>query len=216
MNAPITDLAYMAGALDSDGYIGVQRSTYKLRVQGDATQAIYSARVQLKQVEPEAVDLFHNTFGGHRFLTAPNTQRGRQLWTWQVHSAACQPVLEGVLPYLRIKRLRAENALETCRLCTLPKRFVVPSIVPGEPMVTVTEAAHRLGKHRGTIYQAVCQGSVPAVRGSRNGGHPTIFIPESFLAIWATRGSTPRRSSEVTGQLEACYQRAKELNHVGI
>ena len=42
-----TVLAYMAGVLDSDGYIGVHRSDYAMRVRGDAGQVIYSPRVQL-------------------------------------------------------------------------------------------------------------------------------------------------------------------------
>jgi hypothetical protein len=217
MNVSTEVIAYLAGVMDSDGYIGVQRNTYAMRVRGDATQAIYQARTQVKQVEPAAIDLFRQAFGGHRFLQGPSAAQGRQLWTWQVHSAACRPILETLLPFLRIKRAQAENALEVCRLSSMPKRFVLPKVIEGEPLITIAEAAERLGKPYSIIHQAVYKGSIPIVRKPRAGPRaPTVFIPESYLATWANRGRTPKRSAEVTAQLEACFQRAKELNRVGV
>ena len=59
-----TDFAYCAGVIDSDGYIGVHRNTYAMRVRGDAGQAVYQPRVQVKQVESGAVD--HLAHGASR------------------------------------------------------------------------------------------------------------------------------------------------------
>src|SRR3954470_21903803 len=95
-----SDLAYAAGVIDSDGWIGVHRSSYAMRVRGDATQAIYSPRIQVKQVEPGAIDLLCDLFGGHRYTTKPRPG-SRPLISWSVHSAACHPVLMAVIPYLR-------------------------------------------------------------------------------------------------------------------
>ena len=99
-----SNFAYCAGVIDSDGYIGVHRNTYAMRVRGDAGQAVYQPRVQVKQVEPAAIDLLHDLFGGHRYVGKPTAAKGRPLIVWGVHSAACAPVLEAVMPYLRIKR----------------------------------------------------------------------------------------------------------------
>ena len=59
-----TDLAYAAGVIDSDGYIGVQHSDYRVRVRKDSQTPTYSARIIVKQVEPQAVDLLRVMWGG--------------------------------------------------------------------------------------------------------------------------------------------------------
>ena len=217
MDLTPTDLAYAAGVLDSDGYIGVQRSDYRMRVRKDGQTPTYSARVMVKQVTPEAIDLLHAGWAGYRGSGAPTAKRGRPLYTWEAKAAAAARCLKDVLPYLRIKRAQALNALEVCRIVQLgPRRFTVPAVVPGEPMVTVAEAAERLGKSYETVYQAVREGSVPCIRGARNGSKPSVFIPESYLPVWASRGHTPSRAPETVAQLHACFLRAKELNRVGV
>jgi excisionase family DNA binding protein len=201
-------LAYLAGVMDSDGYIGVGKK------KAGKWAANYQPRVQVKQVDTEATDLFRETFGGHLYRHEPSTERGRPLWCWQVHSAACRPVLEALLPYLRIKTNRAENALALCEVNRRlgRKRFPVPDVVPGEPMLTMAEVARRTGRDYGTVIQAVRKGSIPHVRT----GPRKVLIPESFLPVWAERGRTPRRDPALTDEMEALYLRAKELNRVGI
>jgi|JI10StandDraft_1071094.scaffolds.fasta_scaffold539528_1 excisionase family DNA binding protein len=194
--------------MDSDGYIGVGKK------KAGKWAANYQPRVQVKQVDTEATDLFRETFGGHLYRHEPSTERGRPLWCWQVHSAACRPVLEALLPYLRIKTNRAENALALCEVNRRlgRKRFPVPDVVPGEPMLTMAEVARRTGRDYGTVIQAVRKGSIPHVRT----GPRKVLIPESFLPVWAERGRTPRRDPALTDEMEALYLRAKELNRVGI
>ena len=52
-------LAYLAGVIDSDGSIGIKRSTYAMR-HGNGGQATYSERVMCRQVTPEAVRLLND------------------------------------------------------------------------------------------------------------------------------------------------------------
>lgn len=198
----------MAGVVDSDGYIGVHR-----RKAGEWA-ANYQPRIQVKQVTPEAVDLFAASFGGHRYDGKPTTKKGRPLLVWQAHSAAAGRVCEALLPYLRIKRRQAENVLVLCEVNSRlgRRRFPVPEVVPGEQMVTMAEAARCLGKSYATVAQAVRNGSVPHVRT----GPRQVRIPESFLPVWAERGRSPRRDPALTAELEACYNAARELNRVGI
>jgi excisionase family DNA binding protein len=214
MTSAPTDLAYAAGVIDSDGWIGVHRNTYAARVRGDATQAVYSPRVAVKQVTPQALDLLHLLFGGHRYDSKPSAARGRPLLTWQVHSAAAGRVLQQLLPYLRIKREQALNALEVVQMNASGqrRRFALPAVDPTEPMVTMAEAARRLGKGYATVIQSVRLGNVPHLRlGPRR-----VLIPESYLEVWATRRHSPTRRPDLTERLEALFQRAKELNRVGI
>lgn len=206
-------IAYCAGVIDSDGYIGVSHSDYRVRVIQDAVTPTYSARVVVKQVTPQAVDLLHQTWGGYRTVTDPSAKRGKPLHSWSVHSASAGRVLEAVLPHLRIKRAQAKNALEVCRLVRLGvRRFELPEVIDGEPMVTMAEAARRLGKDYGTVIQSVRKGNVPHVRS----GPRKVLIPESYLDVWASRPHTPTRSAETMAALRACYERGKELNRAGI
>lgn len=209
-----TDLAYAAGVVDSDGYIGVHRSDYAMRVRKDAGQAVYMPRVAVKQVTPQAIDLLHDLFGGHRYNGKPSAERGRPLLAWSVHSAMAGRVCESLLPYLRIKREQARNAIEVCAINAegQRRRWDVPEVVNGEPMVTMAEASRVLGKDYGTVIQSVRNGNVPHVRT----GPRKVLIPASYLPVWASRGHSPSRHPEVTARLEACFQRAKQLNRVGI
>lgn len=194
--------------MDSDGYIGIGKK------KGGQWAANYQPRLQVKQVTPEAPDLFHETFGGHIYHQRGSTSGARPLWCWQVHSRACRPILEALLPYLRIKPDRARNALALCEVNerTGRRRFPVPEVRADEPVITMAEAARRLGKSYGSVIQAVRNGSVPSVRA----GPRQVSVPVSFLPVWAERGSSPTRDPAITDEMEALYLRAKELNRVGV
>ena len=66
------------------------------------------------------------------------------------------------------------------------------------------------------VTQAIRLGSIPFMRGPRAGSKPSVFIPESFLPVWAERGHSPKRDPALTAELEACYDTARALNRVGI
>lgn len=106
-----TTLAYLAGVLDSDGTIGVKRSTYAMRVRGDASQPTYSERIHIRQVERGALELLAQTFGGNIGTAKPSSARGRVLFTWGQTDKKAVGTLTALLPYLRIKRAQAENCL---------------------------------------------------------------------------------------------------------
>jgi len=104
-------LAYLAGVLDSDGYIGVKRNTYAMRRVGDCGQPTFSERLCVKQVEPHAVELFKAIFGGTLQQQPASVTRGKPLWSWQTTDRKAAACLVALLPYLRIKRQQAENCL---------------------------------------------------------------------------------------------------------
>jgi hypothetical protein len=103
--------AYLAGVIDSDGTIGIKKSTYSMRVTGDSGQATYSERVSVRQVEPGAVDLLVQTFGGSHYMTKPSAVKGRPLHTWAVTDLRAAACLRAIRRYLLVKGPQADNAL---------------------------------------------------------------------------------------------------------
>lgn len=109
-------LAYLAGVLDSDGSIGVRRSTYWQRHGG--TAPMFSERITVRQVERTALDLFAATFGGSVALRPAHSSGGRPLYDWQITDRKAAAALDVLLPYLRIKHAQAANCLELRRVKT--------------------------------------------------------------------------------------------------
>lgn len=208
------ELAYAAGMIDSDGCIGVSCSTYAMRVTGDASQPVYFERVTLKQVEPQGVDLLTSLFGGCRFMTDLSAKRGRPLHSWHIHSAMAGKAIVLLVPYLRIKAEQAKNTIRLRQILKTQRGWHVPPIIPGEPLVSATEFAAMVGAKQRTILQAAWHGSIPTCRIGRN-----RMIPVSYMDTYRSRmatGGKAKRAQYVTDELEACYQRAKELNRVGV
>lgn len=104
-------LAYLAGIIDADGTIGIKRSTYSMRIRGDATVPMYSERIAVRQVEPDAIALLHDLFGGYRGINRPSAVRGKPLHSWQVTDKKAVACLKAIRPYLRLKARQADNAL---------------------------------------------------------------------------------------------------------
>jgi hypothetical protein len=104
-------VAYLAGAIDSDGTIGVRRLTYHMRVRGDARQPTYSERVMLKQVTPQIPELLKSTFGGSLTMQPPTATRGRLLYCWEATNRVAAAAFSAMIPYLTVKREQALNAL---------------------------------------------------------------------------------------------------------
>lgn len=105
-------LAYCAGVIDSDGCIRVRKSTYAMRVRGDAKAPVYSESIQVKQVEPQAIDLLHALFRGYRRVESNSLKNGRPFHAWTVTDLNANKALVALLPYLKIKKEQALNCLD--------------------------------------------------------------------------------------------------------
>lgn len=104
--ARIGVLAYVAGVIDSDGSIAILRDTHAIR-HGRATQASFSERVTIRQIEPEAVDLVHSFFGGSRSVVEGRRAHQQPLQSVQIVDRQASRLLAEVCPYLRIKKQQA-------------------------------------------------------------------------------------------------------------
>lgn len=107
-----TDLAYCAGIIDGEGTVGIYRRP---------NRRTFRIAVRVAMCEPQAVDLLHHIFGGFKSLKAV-PRRGRP-WHRPIHEWACaakiaSACLRTLLPFLRVKRAQALNALRLQELNT--------------------------------------------------------------------------------------------------
>ncbi|MBV8522460.1 MAG: hypothetical protein JOY71_10115, partial [Acetobacteraceae bacterium] len=166
-----TILAYLAGAMDSDGSFGIKRSTYHMRVRGDAWQPVYQERADLKQAAPDIPNLLRQTFGGSLSHNAPGTAKSKPLYGWHASDRVAANTAKALLPYLRIKRRQAELLIEL-RATKDDSRYQQFAYWWGlenpkwrkMPMLTYNEAARVIGyKSRTMVSQAVRNGSLLAL-----------------------------------------------------
>lgn len=205
-------MAYMAGVMDSDGHIGVHVNWYKVRSGkwADSKQPTYQPRCSVKQLDPEAIELFAQNFGGHHYTDTTNVKGSRRpINVWNVHSASCRRVLNALLPYMRIKVPQAQLVLELCDLNAAPRRhtFVFAPVQDGEPLLPLAEACERAGRSYAVGVQSVKLGNIPFVRQGRR-----VFVPESYIATWATRERGAMRRPEVSERMAQIAVEIKALN----
>lgn len=104
-----TDLAYAAGVIDSDGCIHVnQRRT----TSGGYTYAV-AVTVSLK-FDPVPL-WFASLFGGPVYRREQSRPGYPPMWNWRLDCRKAANFLEMILPYLKIKRVRAEAAIRLAR-----------------------------------------------------------------------------------------------------
>lgn len=205
-------MAYMAGVMDSDGHVGVHVNWYKVRSEkwADAKQPTYQPRCSVKQLDPEAIELFHRYFAGHCYIDNGNVRGSRRpINIWQVHSASCRRVLDALLPYMRIKVPQAVLALELCDLNASKRRhgFVLPPVDPHEPLLPLAEAAALAGRSYATAVQSVKLENIPFVRQGRR-----IFVPASYIKTWRGRARGAMRRPEISERMAAITEEIKALN----
>lgn len=98
-------LAYLAGLIDGEGYIGVKKARRK-----DCISPLYHERIQVRMVHEDAIKLLTDTLGGSYYREKPRA-RGRPLYCWQASDWIASYALERLLPWLLVKRENAENVL---------------------------------------------------------------------------------------------------------
>lgn len=110
-----TELAYAAGIVDGEGYIGVKKSK-AYECQGRSTPG-YHALVAVKMIDRSALELLHRLFGGSFYAAKVNLDSPRRpLFAWQVSDAGAERVLLSLLPFMRVKKTQAKNVLALRRL----------------------------------------------------------------------------------------------------
>lgn len=98
-------LAYMAGIIDSDGYITITRSVRSGNLYHGAVIGVSGTRRQ-----PH--DLAASLWGGKVHLYTPKNPLHRGQYQWCRHGKAAAEAIEQIFPYLRVKQDQALLALE--------------------------------------------------------------------------------------------------------
>lgn len=115
--------AYIAGIMDADGCFMItrhkrktQRKDYPHKV--DNWSWTYLPSVKICMVEPEAIDLLYKNYGlGTLTLNGarPTRPNSRPIYQWGIRNRKqIIPFLEKILPYLRVKKERAQFLLDYC------------------------------------------------------------------------------------------------------
>jgi hypothetical protein len=103
------DLAYCAGLVDGEGYIGVKK-TQPYKCQDRATPG-YHARIGIKMVTEESIRFFAETVGGWYYTEKPSLPNGRPYFVYQATNKKAAEILESLLPYLKVKQEQAQTVL---------------------------------------------------------------------------------------------------------
>lgn len=220
-------LAYLAGAMDSDGSFGIKKSTYHRRVREEAHNAVYSERIMLKQVTPEIPHMLHEAFGGTLRLDKPSCKKnGRPLWNFQATDKKAAKACAQLLPYLRVKSRQAELLLELRESKNqgywkhgywFEKEF--PNWKDLE-LITTSEAARMLGYTcRESVSQAITHGTLVALPYKFNGVEEPR-IPRLLVEVVSQNLSKDGRARLQPPGLvkwrESLYQQIRELNKIGV
>lgn len=117
-----TVYAYLAGIIDGEGYIGI--SIMHPSAASKMTATTYKARLSIQMADLEALELFCEAFRSTspRYAGAPLKHQHRQIYVVDLVGQAIGPILQRLLPYLRVKRRQAVLVLEFLELQTHPRR----------------------------------------------------------------------------------------------
>ena len=103
-----TDIAYIAGLIDGEGYIGIKRITSLTNGRVNPT---YQERIQIRMVDEGAIKFISECLGGNYYAEKPHAHKGRPLYCFQASDKIAIRILKTILPYLRVKKFVAEKVI---------------------------------------------------------------------------------------------------------
>lgn len=103
------DLAYIAGLIDGEGYIGIKKSP-PYKCQGKVSPS-YHARIQIRMVNEAAIKFISETLGGWYYKEKPSVTNGRPLFCYQASDKSAEVILKTIRPHLRVKDKSADTVL---------------------------------------------------------------------------------------------------------
>lgn len=106
----IDELSYMAGILDSEGYIGIKKTNKREQV-----SPYYHERVCIGISNKKVIDLFYKRFGGsmaYRDHIQSKFNSNHPYWQWEVSDKKAAEVCRIFVDYLIIKKRQAKLVLK--------------------------------------------------------------------------------------------------------
>lgn len=97
-------LAYLAGIIDSDGHITIHKSVRK-------GVSYYAPVIGISGTRCQPHELAASIWGGKIWPHQPKNPRHRRFFVWARQGRSAIPIIQSMLPYLLVKRERADLAL---------------------------------------------------------------------------------------------------------
>jgi hypothetical protein len=111
------DLAYIAGVIDSDGYIGITVNTERRRKGNNSRTKSYYPTIRLTQTKIDAINLIRKYFEGSYLVIKSKKTNHRMLHGWSACSLKRSKIfLEAIYPYLRLKKEQAKIVIDYCNM----------------------------------------------------------------------------------------------------
>jgi len=115
------DIAYIAGIVDGEGYIGIKKTkAYKCQ---DRQTNGYHARIQIRMVDEPAIKFIAENLGGWYYAEKPHSENGRPLFCYQSSDKSAETILKILLPYLKVKKESAKTVLNLRKLQSKGKNY---------------------------------------------------------------------------------------------
>jgi len=100
------DAPYVAGIIDGEGSVLISKDH-------PDTKPCYTAKAIVTNTNLELIDSLMETFGGRKVVTHAGTFATKEVYQWRLcDKPSVKECLEIVLPWLLIKRAKAELVLE--------------------------------------------------------------------------------------------------------
>ncbi|HHS84312.1 MAG TPA: hypothetical protein ENK38_05205 [Gammaproteobacteria bacterium] len=106
MNHDPLILAYLAGVIDSDGYISIQRSIH------NGKYLYHAAKIGIAGTRRQPHDLAASLWGGKVGSYTPKNTKHRPQFQWSRCGSVVWEIITELRPYLRVKREHADLALD--------------------------------------------------------------------------------------------------------
>ena len=114
-----TDLAYIAGIVDGEGYIGISADHRKR----NPDRPCWRLRVAVTNIDEWLMKYLKFSIGGG-IIGLKNSKNSRPCYQWEIKHSKASEFLKLIIPYLHIKKSQAELAIKfqsqinksTCKL----------------------------------------------------------------------------------------------------
>jgi hypothetical protein len=112
-----TTLAYLAGIVDGEGYIGIKKSQRK-----DCVSPSFQERIQVRMTKPEAIRLLACTLGGTYYRERkPQVAGRRRLYLWTASDRTARSIMNA-LTVIMLRDSKYCAAAMTSR--TIPRHVI--------------------------------------------------------------------------------------------
>ena len=103
------EIAYAAGLIDGEGYVGVTRTRTNKAAKGCRRGVSYRTMVTVSMTDMRALKFLQRVAGNGRFTKIKKQKRShRQAWRWTLWSRQAANFLKLIRPYLVIKAEAAD------------------------------------------------------------------------------------------------------------